>query len=212
MKRNLNRILLVSCVMCIALLPVLGQETRTKRPGPQPARGSNATVLVVAPTEVAKGETFTVELQVELGTTKFEDGTATALGGYVLPIGFDPSIVKFISADGGETPAFNKAPTFTNADMANEKGVVIATAFTTAIHQPMTSLSVAKLTFVAEKTGAAVFTVDPQGSPQHAALASVLHNDASVAIPASYKNGAVTVSSRKTTSRPIVKGKSNPSR
>jgi len=209
MKVNLIRLIGAMCIAAVATLPSYGQVARTQRPAPANSR-NNATITVVAPSQVAVGDTFTIELQVDMSAAKYQDGASAALGGFILPIGFDSSMVKFVKADGGETPAFAKAPIFTNANTANEKGVVIAVAFNTDSAQPMSQLSVAKFTFVAEKTGAVVFTIDPEGATQHASLTSALHNNGSTPIAATYKNGAVTISNKKQTARPVVRGKSNP--
>lgn len=203
--RNLFHLLGVLCIGLFAISISYGQVP-TRKSGPTASR-NGASVAVIAPTEVAVGETFTVEVQIEMGTTKYSDGTPAVLGGFVLPIGFDSSMVKYVGGAGGETPAFSKAPILTNADTANQKGVVIAVTVNLDSSQPMSSLSVAKLTFVAEKTGAAFFTIDPQGSQQHASVSSALHNNTVMSIPASYKNGAVTINNKKTTARPGVKNK-----
>ena len=187
--------------LCLAAFVIsftaFGQTTKTKKPSSPTVGKSGASISVSGPTQVANGQTFTVELLVELGNSKYDDGSPALLGGYVIPVGFDPSVVELVGSDGGETPTFSRAPTVTDTDSANQKGLVIATAFIVNTPQAMSSLSVAKLTFRAKKAGAAIFTIDPQGTPQHAQLASQLHNKVSVSIPASLKNGAVTISNSK---------------
>ena len=213
-----TRVLLrLSAIVCLLVPLVLlmavssaAQTTRTKKPVTTPSRAVGATVSIVTPDQVGLGQTFNIELQVDMGKTKYEDGSPARLGGYVVSIGYDPSMLDFVSAEAGQSPPFNKEPAVTDAVQANEKGIVIATAYTVGTSPQMSSLSVAKLTFRAKKNGAAVFTLDPTGAAQHVALASQIHNNTSVPIPASYKNGAVSIGNSKRTTRPPTKSRGNP--
>jgi len=180
-------------------------QTRAKKPTTGATRNEGAAISLVTADQVTVGQTFTVEIQISMGTAKYEDGTPAVLGGYVVPIGYDSSVVEFVSVQGGETPIFSKKPIVTNPETANQKGIVIATAFTTDSEQSMSLLSVAKLTFKSKKNGAAVFTIDPEGSAQHAMIASQLHNNNSLPIPATYKNAAISINSVKRTTRTATK-------
>ena len=195
----------VICLLCLTFAVAAEGQTRAKRNTPSATRNEGASISLVAANQVTVGQTITVEIQVNLGTVKYDDGTPVVLGGYQVPIGYDSSIVEFVGAEGGETPTFSKKPIATNPDTANQKGIVIATAFTTDNSPSMSSLSVARLTFVSKKTGAAVFTIDPEGTPQHAMIASQLHNKGTVTIPATYKNAAVSINTVKRTAKTATK-------
>jgi len=149
------------CLVSMFLMIAVQGQTRPQKPKTGVARTEGASISLVAANQVTLGQTFTVEIQVSMGTAKYDDGSPAVLGGYVVPIGYDTSVVEFVSVEGGETPTFSKKPIVTNPETANQKGIVIATAFTTDSSQSMSSLSVAKLTFKSKKSGAAVFTIDP---------------------------------------------------
>jgi hypothetical protein len=204
-KKVLSGIAVVLCMATAFFIVGVQGQTRTKKPTTSAPRNEGASISLVATNQVTLGQTIVVEIQVNLGTAKYEDGSPAALGGYVVPIGYDPSVVEFVSVEGGETPTFSKKPIVTNPETANQKGIVIATAFTTENGQSMSLLSVAKLTFKSKKNGAAVFTIDPEGSAQHAMIASQLHNNNSLPIPATYKNAAVSINAAKRTTKTATK-------
>jgi len=195
----------ILCLAAVFFMTAIQGQTRAKKPTTGATRNEGAAISLLTANQVTVGQTFTVEIQISMGTAKYEDGTPAVLGGYVVPIGYDSSVVEFVSVEGGETPTFSKKPIVTNPETANQKGIVIATAFTTDSGQSMSSLSVAKLTFKSKKNGAAVFTIDPEGSAQHAMIASQLHNNNSVPIPATYKNAAISINSAKRTTKTATK-------
>jgi hypothetical protein len=119
------------------------------------------------------GQSFTVDVNVNLTGVSGTCGVSTAgvLGGYEIPISFDPAQVQFVSAAACTSPQFAAAPTATAAGTANSSGVVTVAASQTNQTAPTGQICVARLTF--QSVGSDPTTLTPSGD---ATLSSAFQN------------------------------------
>ena len=169
MKRKiLNLLLLVGCGVLlagVAFLQIAPQNTP-------------ATVSLQGPTQVRIGDTFTLFVRVDLtGVTTPGSNQPAALGSYVIPISFDRSLLEFVSAGGGETPAFAAGPaSVTNALTANARGVLTLVGAQTASDAVTGVVGAAsvRLRVIATQAGSTTVSVHPALAAPGLSLASAV--------------------------------------
>lgn len=130
-----------------------------------PLSPGQAPVTLSAPARAASGSTFAVRLKVDLsGRTGTCGGSAVplVLGGYSVPVRFDPGAVVFVSAEGGESAPFSSIPAHTSPGFANANGVVLLNAIQGEQHAPSGLVDVAVLVFQATSLdGATLLAPEP---------------------------------------------------
>lgn len=139
--------IVLAMVMFVLSLPVFGQGA--------PFGGAVPAEVTLTPseTQVVWGDTFTVDVHVDLrgitGTCNASTPDAV-LSGYTIPIGFNSSDVEYVSASACTSAEFSSDPTATDAATANANGEVVLVATQTSQTAPANeNVCVARVTFQA---------------------------------------------------------------
>lgn len=173
----MKKTLLLSLAILLVSGTALGQGA--------PITGT-AAVSLSGPTSIGSGQNFTVDVNVNLtGVTGTCAGTVPAvLGGYVIPVGFPTSTVRFVSSAACTSAEFGAPLDTTPAATANASGVVTITDSHATSASPTGSVCVARLTFQALGIGSVVLTPNPGTAPQPLQLSSAFQAACSSTSPA----------------------------
>jgi hypothetical protein len=101
------------------------------------------------------GQQVQLSLSIDLTGVPGPCGSSSnaVLGGYVVPVKYDPHFLKFVGASACSSPQFRAAPTTTDASSANATGQVVITAVQTSSSAPTGASRVATLNFETVATG-----------------------------------------------------------
>lgn len=137
MKKNRIRIGLIAAAAVVATVATAaGQRTQS----------ADGTARVA--TRVERSADRQVRMPVDIDLTSVSArGSVVALGGYVARLDFDATKVEYVSVAGGSSKAFSAEPIATNADRANDQGVVKLAAYNTADDSATGKLNVANVVF-----------------------------------------------------------------
>lgn len=184
LRRTSTRIAVVVALSLLAPVVLLAQGAPINGTAQMSGSPNSATT--------ATGGTILLTVTIDLsGVTGQGPGgsTAAVLGAYQIAVGFDKNLVRFNSANGGNTSQYSSAPVFTNPSTANSNGSVSLTASQTNSSAPTGAVSVAVLNFTALATGSNQFTLSPTS------LASAFQPPSSgpTSIPGNGGNVSVTI-------------------
>lgn len=133
----------------------------------------NATIaLEVQPASPVAGSDFTVRVYVNLLGVANSSAIPAALGGFVIPIGFDNTRVTLKAVSEGTASAFGSSLRHTEISQANARGCVTVVNAQTGAGTPTGSRHVATLTFTADQGGSVQFTVNSARASHEGSLAS----------------------------------------
>ncbi len=116
---------------------------------------SPALVSLTGPATAVVGDEFSASLTIDVTGVSGPcgAGSGAVLGGYVVPVLFDPHELSFVGASSCSSPQFSATPTTTDPATANATGQVIVTADQTDTSAPTGASCVATLSFRAVGTG-----------------------------------------------------------
>jgi hypothetical protein len=133
-----------------------------------------AAVSLAGPSSIAAGQSFTVDVNVNLtGVTGTCPGTVPAvLGGYVIPVGFPTNRATFLSSSACTSAEFGAPLDTTPPATANASGIVAITDSHAGSASPTGLVCVARLTFQALAPGTLDPTLNPGAASQPLQLSS----------------------------------------
>jgi hypothetical protein len=126
-----------------------------------------------------------VKIIADLGAVRTDGGAKPILNSFAMPVGFDPSYVRLISATAGEASGYLPASfAYTQPGFANGRGLVTVMNSRSGTQDPGTQVELGNLTFEIKRPGSAWFI---------AGSARTIHQGALAAVPADALNSLQSV-------------------
>jgi len=114
-----------------------------------------------------------VRVIADLGAVETGGGAGAVLASYSMPVGFDPSYVRLVSAEAGEAPGYSSETfAYTNPAFANGRGLVTVMNRRAGDQDPGTRVELGRLTFEIRRPGNASFIAGSSRTTHPGALAA----------------------------------------
>jgi hypothetical protein len=138
-------------------------------------RGSADVSLQFTPSNPSMADSqLEVRVFADLGSVSTDGDEAAVLTSYAMPVGFDPSFVRFVSATAGQAPGYSSEKfAYTQPSFANGRGLVTVINNRLGSENPGTRVELGKLVFEIKRPGNAWFVAGTARTTHQGALAAV---------------------------------------
>ena len=115
-----------------------------------------------------------VRIFAELGSVNTYGGAGSILTSFSMPVGFDPSFVRFVSATAGQAAGYSSEKfAYTQPALANGRGLVAVINSRTGSENPGTRVELGRLVFEIKRPGNAWFVAGTARTTHQGTLAAI---------------------------------------
>jgi hypothetical protein len=162
-------------IITVLLVAVLAVCTANSLFAQNTLQGSAGISLQFSPSNPSvTNNQLEVRIVAELGSVKTDGDESPILTSFSMPVGFDPSFVRFVSATAGQAPGYSSAKfAFTQPAFANGRGLVTVLNSRVGSLNPGTQVELGKLVFEIKRPGNAWFVAGTARTTHQGALAAI---------------------------------------